>query len=76
MFNNILLNTDSYKGSHHLQYPPGAQRVFSYVESRGTEIPELDYTTFFGLQAFLKEYLVGVQVTTEKIDESLCIIAC
>jgi nicotinamide phosphoribosyltransferase len=30
-----VLNTDSYKASHWLQYPPGTSHVFSYIESRG-----------------------------------------
>ncbi|MGC1302159.1 MAG: nicotinate phosphoribosyltransferase [Caulobacteraceae bacterium] len=49
---NPILNTDSYKTSHHLQYPPGTSRVFSYVESRGGTY---DRTLFFGLQAILRE---------------------
>ena len=32
---NLLLNTDSYKASHWLQYPPGTDATFFYVESRG-----------------------------------------
>ena len=32
---NPILNTDSYKASHFLQYPPDASAMFSYVESRG-----------------------------------------
>lgn len=49
----LVLNTDSYKTSHWLQYPPGTQTVFSYVEARGGTLP---YTVFFGLQVILKEY--------------------
>lgn len=49
----LVLNTDSYKTSHWLQYPPGTQTVFSYIEARGGTLP---YTVFFGLQALLKEY--------------------
>lgn len=49
----LVLNTDSYKTSHWLQYPPGTQTVFSYIEARGASLP---YTVFFGLQALLKEY--------------------
>jgi nicotinamide phosphoribosyltransferase len=48
---NIILNTDSYKVSHWLQYPPGSEYINSYIESRGGQY---DYTTFFGLQMFLK----------------------
>ena len=53
---NLLLLTDSYKISHHKQYPPHTQQVFSYFESRGGEFP---YTVFFGLQYLLKKYLRG-----------------
>lgn len=66
MNTNIILNTDSYKASHYLQYPPKTEIVFSYVESRGGEYP---YTIFFGLQAFLKEYLTK-PITQEMIDEA------
>jgi nicotinamide phosphoribosyltransferase len=55
MRNNLLLNTDSYKASHWLQYPPGTEYVYSYIESRGGLH---DKTVFFGLQAFIKEYLL------------------
>lgn len=51
---NLLLNTDSYKASHFLQYPPGTEHVYSYVESRGGK---WDETVFFGLQMFLIQYL-------------------
>src|SRR5258707_5828237 len=61
---NILLLTDSYKVSHHKQYPPGTETVYSYFESRGGEFPE---TVFFGLQYILEEYLAGAVVTADKI---------
>ncbi|MFN3857552.1 MAG: nicotinate phosphoribosyltransferase [Caulobacter sp.] len=63
---NPILNTDSYKTSHFLQYPPGAERVFSYVESRGGEH---DHTVFFGLQAILKREFM-TPVTADDIDEA------
>ena len=63
---NLVLNTDSYKASHYLQYPPGTENVFSYIESRGGEY---DRTVFFGLQIFLKEYL-SKPITQEMIDEA------
>jgi nicotinamide phosphoribosyltransferase len=56
MRRNILLSTDSYKTSHYLQYPPGTDGMFSYVEARSKGIGH-DKTVFFGLQAILKEYL-------------------
>jgi nicotinamide phosphoribosyltransferase len=64
---NILLCTDSYKVSHHLQYPPNTSKVYSYFESRGGKFPE---TVFFGLQYLLKKHLVGQIITLEKIEEA------
>jgi len=52
---NIILNTDSYKVSMFKQYPVGTTGVYSYIESRGGRY---DRTVFFGLQAFIKEYLL------------------
>ena len=63
---NLLLNTDSYKASHWLQYPPGTDATFFYVESRGGVH---DRTVFFGLQAILKEYL-SKPITHADIDEA------
>ncbi len=64
--NNIILDTDSYKSSHFLQYPPGTTRLFSYLESRGGRYPA---TRFFGLQYLLKRYL-SVRVTAEMVEEA------
>ena len=55
MRTNPILNTDSYKTSHFVQYPPGTEYVYSYIESRGGKF---DRILFFGLQAFIKEYLM------------------
>lgn len=63
---NLILNTDSYKASHWLQYPPNTQATFFYVESRGGVY---ERTLFFGLQAILKEYL-GKPVTHAMVDEA------
>lgn len=63
---NLILNTDSYKASHWLQYPPGTQATFFYVESRGGVY---ERTLFFGLQAILKEYLAK-PVTHADVDEA------
>lgn len=61
---NILLNTDSYKVSMWRQMPPGTTGVYSYIESRGGRY---DRTVFFGLQAFIKEYLLE-PITQADID--------
>lgn len=69
MKHNILLNTDSYKASHYLQYPPGTTHVSSYIESRGTEFPSWNHMTFFGLQMFLEDYL-RTPITREMVEEA------
>jgi nicotinamide phosphoribosyltransferase len=62
----IIRKTDGYKFSHHRQYPPGMDKLYSYLEARtGGEYPA---TTFFGLQYILKRHLVGQVVTKEEID--------
>jgi nicotinamide phosphoribosyltransferase len=61
---NILLNTDSYKVSMFKQYPANTTGVYSYIESRGGVYDE---TVFFGLQAFIKEYLLE-PITQADID--------
>ncbi len=50
---NLILLTDSYKISHHKQYPPGLTKIKAYFESRGGKFPN---TVFFGLQYVLKKY--------------------
>lgn len=61
---NPILNTDSYKVSMFKQYPAGTTGVYSYIESRGGRY---DRTVFFGLQAFIKEYLLE-PITQSDID--------
>jgi nicotinamide phosphoribosyltransferase len=68
---NIVLNSDSYKYSQFSQYPPNTEYIYSYIESRGGTY---DATVFFGLQAFIKEYLVGPVVTMDMIDEAEALI--
>lgn len=60
---SYLFDTDSYKVSHYLQYPPGTTSMFSYIESRGGVY---DFTLFFGLQYILKEYL-SHRVTVKEV---------
>ncbi len=67
---NICLNSDSYKYSQWLQYPAGTEYVYSYIESRGGKYDKL---VFFGLQAFLREYMT-TPVTTQMIDQAEAIM--
>jgi len=64
---NLVIDSDSYKFSHWLQYPKGTTRMISYLESRvGSKYQN---TVFFGLQYILKEYLTKT-VTMEMIEEA------
>ena len=67
--NNLILNSDSYKTSHWVQYPSGSEYLSSYIEAR-----KGDYdVVFFGLQAFIKEYL-STPITHQDIDEAEMVI--
>ena len=71
---NLILNADSYKSSHFLQYPPNAEVTSFYVEARtgkrGAPYPDI---LFFGLQGFLKEYL-SRPITAADIDEARAVL--
>jgi nicotinamide phosphoribosyltransferase len=69
---NSLLSTDSYKITHHFQYPPDTRHVYSYLESRGGF---WKHVLFFGLQYTLKAYFVGTVFTKADIDEARLICA-
>ncbi|MBY4574889.1 nicotinate phosphoribosyltransferase [Gordonia paraffinivorans] len=65
-FDNLILNTDTYKHSHWNLYPPGTEHVSSYIESRGGPFPA---HLFVGLQAFIKKHLLR-PLTIDDIDEA------
>lgn len=67
---NILLNADSYKASHYVQYPANTTVVSSYIESRGGMFEQ---TLFFGLQAFIKQTLLK-PFTQADIDEAEAVL--
>jgi nicotinamide phosphoribosyltransferase len=63
---NFILDTDSYKASHWIQYPEGTTATFSYLESRGGKY---DKIVFFGLQYILKKYF-SQRITPEMVEEA------
>jgi nicotinamide phosphoribosyltransferase len=65
MERNIILRTDSYKMSMWKQYPKGTSAISSYIEARGGETESV----FFGLQAFIKEYLLS-PITMADVNEA------
>ena len=53
-----LTHIDFYKADHRSQYPKGTELVFSNWTPRSSRLPEIDRVVFFGLQYFVKEYLI------------------
>lgn len=55
----IYLATDFYKLSHREQYPEGTTKVYSTLTPRSNKFaPWSNEVVFFGLQYFIKEYLI------------------
>ena len=50
---------DAYKLDHRRQYPANTQLVFSNFTARGSRVEGINKVIFFGLQYFLKEYLIN-----------------
>lgn len=55
---NPLLLLDFYKTTHHEQYPRGLSKIVSYYTARVSRISDEDKLVMFGLQAFIKQYLI------------------
>lgn len=60
-----IFDTDSYKQSHYLQYPPGLRKVFSYLEARTGS--GFDKIVFFGLQYIIKNTLM-TPITMDDVE--------
>lgn len=56
---NSLFKTDAYKNFHRLQYHPLTTMVYSNLTARGSRYKNINKTVFFGLQYFLKEFLIN-----------------
>ena len=52
---DVLMDTDAYKLDHRRQYPAGTEYVYSNLTARGSRIPGVSWTAFFGLQAYLRD---------------------
>ena len=55
---NPLLLTDGYKVDHRRQYPQNTTLVYSNWTPRKSRIEDIDEVVFFGLQYFLKKYVL------------------
>lgn len=64
---NLILCSDAYKYSHHRFYGVEMTKMISYLESRGGKF---NNTVFYGLQIILKQYLEGIAIVKEEVDEA------
>jgi nicotinamide phosphoribosyltransferase len=55
---NPLLLTDGYKVDHRRQYPNGTTLVYSNWTPRKSRIEGVEEVVFFGLQYFIKKYIL------------------
>lgn len=55
---NPLLYVDSYKIHHTKMYPEGMTKLYSNFTPRKSRIPGIESVVTFGLQHFIKEYLI------------------
>ncbi|MDO8609635.1 MAG: nicotinate phosphoribosyltransferase, partial [bacterium] len=55
---NPALLIDGYKADHRRQYPEGTEFVYSNFTPRQSRIDGVNEVVFFGLQYFIKEYLI------------------
>lgn len=55
---NPLLESDFYKQVHWNQYPKGITKVVSYFTPRMNRLKRTNHIVMFGLQAFIKEFLI------------------
>lgn len=56
---NPLLESDYYKQVHWNQYPKNVAKVVSYFIPRMSRLNGIKHIVMFGLQSFIKEYLIN-----------------
>ena len=54
-----LLQTDFYKQSHYAMYPAGMDMLYSNLTPRKSRVEGVNHIVVFGLQYFIKEYLMN-----------------
>lgn len=71
MLDNFLYISDSYKYSHHKQYPENLTKLYSYFEARGFKSPffHKPEVVFFGLQ-YLISKLEGSVITRQDVERA------
>ena len=54
-----LVAVDFYKESHYNMYPEGTTKIYSNLTPRKSRLPGINKIVFFGLQYYIKEYLMS-----------------
>ena len=54
----MMLMSDTYKHTHPRMYPQNLTQLVSYLTPRKNMSPAFPNMVFFGLQAFIKDYLI------------------
>lgn len=68
----VLMETDAYKLDHRRQYPAGTEFVYSNLTARGSRIPGVDWTVFFGLQAYVADLVARWQNFFDADIDEVC----
>ena len=55
---NPMLLTDFYKISHKIMSEKGTEKIYSTFTPRGSRIKGINDVVFFGMQGFIKDYLI------------------
>lgn len=55
---NPILFTDTYKVNHNRMYPDGTSLIYSNFTPRKSRLLHINSVVFFGMQHFIKEYLI------------------
>ena len=64
--NNIsfMLMADTYKNTNPDAMPKGLAKLTSYITPRKSMFKNIDEVVFFGLQGFIKEFLIDLLIDT------------
>lgn len=68
----VLMETDAYKLDHRRQYPDRTEVVYSNLTARGSRVAGVDWTVFFGLQAYLADLAVRWQAFFDADIDEVC----
>ena len=55
---NPMLLVNNYKLDHYQMYPEGMSKLYSNFTPRASRIKDIDSVVVFGIQKFIKDYLI------------------